>query len=139
MKRPPADKAQIPYLSADETRRSVVITDPTQPDNPVVHANEEFYRVTGYTPKDVLGRNWYFLTGSGTDPKAAAALQKAVAEGLPLTVDILNYKKSGTPFWNRVRLRPVRRTDGTLVHFVSGQNPIRADEVTRRAVFEYLD
>ena len=132
-------KTEFPHLTADEIRQSVVITDPTQPDNPVVHANEEFYRVTGYAPDEVVGRNWDFLKGSDTDPKAEAALHKAVAEGLPLTVDILNYKKSGTPFWNRVRLRPVRRADGTLVHFVSGQNPIRADEVRNRAVFEYLD
>ncbi len=46
--------------------QGIVITDPNQPDNPVIYASAGFQRVTGYTPKEVIGRNCRFLQGRDT-------------------------------------------------------------------------
>src|SRR4051794_32280283 len=59
----------------------VVISDPTQPDCPIVFANPAFHRITGYPPEEVIGRNCRFLQGSGTDPAALAAIRRAIAAG----------------------------------------------------------
>ncbi len=97
--------------------------------------SEEFEAQTGYPPEEVLGRNCRFLQGPETDPAAVAAIRQALAAESEITVDILNYRKDGTPFWNRLRIRPLFDERGKLGYFVGAQNPIGADDV-RAGSFE---
>lgn len=102
----------------------VVIADAQQPDNPLVYANDGFQRLTGYPLNEVLGRNCRFLQG----PKTSDATRKAVRESLdaeePVSADILNYRKNGTTFWNRLEITPVFDDDGELTHFIGFQRDI---------------
>ncbi|WP_169051740.1 PAS domain-containing protein [Halorhabdus amylolytica] len=102
----------------------VVITDPGQPDNPIVYANERFQELTGYDESDVLGRNCRFLQGPDTDPSAVDEMQRAVDDEEPVTVELRNYRKDGSPFWNRVTLAPVTDDEGAVTHFVGFQEDI---------------
>jgi PAS domain S-box-containing protein len=121
-------------ISNDERERSFLITDPNQKDNPIIFANDAFVRLTGYQREEVLGRNCRFLQGTDTNPETVCALRGAIKRGQSITVDILNYKKKGTPFWNRLRIRPLFSPSGDLAKFVAVQNPIpssQVDEVPR--------
>src|SRR5207247_1563024 len=40
-----------------ETSNGILITDPHQPDNPIIYVNPAFERITGYRVDEVLGRN----------------------------------------------------------------------------------
>lgn len=116
-------------LREAEYTRSAVITDPNQPDNPIVYATKAFFDLTGYRPDDVFGHNCRFLQGSGTDPEAIQHIHDAVEERRPIVIDILNYRKDGTPFWNRLRIRPSFNAEGALDGFVAVQNQIPEAEV----------
>ena len=96
-----------------------VLSDPKLPDNPIVFASPGFYQLTGYTPKEVLGRNCRFLQGPGTNPKAVDVIRKAVSAGSDATVCILNYKADGTPFWNQFFIAALRDSDNSIVNYVS--------------------
>jgi PAS domain-containing protein len=104
-------------LSAGQ--QNFVLSDPRLPDNPIVFATPGFYRLTGYTPEQVLGRNCRFLQGPGTDPKAVDIIRKAIATGSDCTVCILNYKADGTPFWNQFFVAALRDSDNCIVNYVS--------------------
>ncbi len=97
------------------------ITDPRQPDNPLVWVNPSFTRVTGYEYDDAVGRNCRFLQGPATDPAAVAEIHAALGERRPLTVTLLNYRRDGTAFWNQLSISPVFDGDGELVSFVGVQ------------------
>lgn len=103
------------------TRMAMIITDPRQPDNPIVFANAAFYRLTGYDRAEVLGYNCRFLQGDGTDRKAVAAIRKAVETRSDLAIDLLNYRKSGQPFWNGLYISPVTNAAGELQFFFASQ------------------
>jgi PAS domain S-box-containing protein len=122
-------------ITKDERERCCVIADASQPDMPLVFVTRAFLDHTGYRTDEVLGRNCRFLQGPDTDPEDIAAIAKALAEARSLTVDLLNYTKDGTPFWNRLRLRPVFR-DGRLDTYVGVQNPIDAEDVVRGPHFD---
>ena len=122
-------------LTKGEAERSAVIADPSQPDIPLVYVTRAFAQQTGYTAEEVIGRNCRFLQGPDTDPADVAAIRQAVAEWRSLTIDILNYRNDGSPFWNRLRLRPTFR-DGRLDSFVGAQHPISEDEVERGPKFD---
>ena len=123
------DVTKASLLTAEEREQSVVITDPAQPDNPIIFVSEEFEKQTGYTPEETLGRNCRFLQGAETNPQTIEAIGKAIARETEITADILNYKKDGTKFWNRLRIRPLYGEDGEVMFFAGVQNPIDASEV----------
>ena len=123
------DTGVATFLSDEEQEMSVVISDPSRPDMPIIYVSDEFEKQTGYGPSETIGHNCRFLQGSETDPKAVEAIRQAIAEEREITVDILNYMKDGTPFWNRLRIRPLRDETGTLLYYVGAQNPISETEV----------
>jgi PAS domain S-box-containing protein len=123
------DASKATLLADDEREKSVVISDPSRPDMPIIFVSDEFEKQTGYPPEDVLGRNCRFLQGPETDPRAVQAIRDALAAERDVTVDILNYRKDGSKFWNRLRIRPLLDDKGKLQYFIGAQNPIPAEDV----------
>jgi PAS domain S-box-containing protein len=100
-------------------QKCFVLSDPKLPDNPIVFATPDFYKLTGYTSEEVLGRNCRFLQGPGTDKRAIEIIRKAVSTGSDATVCLINYKADGTPFWNQFFIAALRDSDNNIVNFVS--------------------
>jgi len=103
------------------TRMSMIITDPRQADNPIVFANDAFLRLTGYAREDVIGRNCRFLQGPDTDPEAVERLREAIEARTDISIDILNYRRDGTTFWNALYISPVSNEKGELQFFFASQ------------------
>ena len=103
------------------TRMSMIITDPRKPDNPIVFANDSFLRLTGYAREEVIGRNCRFLQGPDTDADAVAEVRDAVAGCRDISIDLLNYRKDGSTFWNALYLSPVSNAKGELLFFFASQ------------------
>lgn len=103
------------------TRMAMVITDPSLPDNPIVFCNVAFQQLTGYQREEIVGRNCRFLQGPDTDKAAVAKVRTAVQDGHDVDVDLLNYRKDGTTFWNALYLSPVRDSGGTIRFFFASQ------------------
>ncbi len=104
--------------------QGVVITDPSQPDNPIVYSNQAFEKMTGYSQAEVLGSNCRFLQGPATDPAEVEKLRAALREKRSCLVELLNYRKDGTPFWNALSVAPIHTVGGKLSHFVGVQTDI---------------
>ena len=106
------------------TPNGVVMADATQPDMPLVYANDAFYEMTGYAPDEVLGSNCRFLQGPDTDPAAVTTIRQAIAARRRHEVVLLNYRKDGTPFWNHLSLSPVVDEQGFCTHYIGSQQDI---------------
>jgi PAS domain S-box-containing protein len=114
-----------------------VLTDPRLEDGPIVFVNRSFLEITGYEADEVLGRNCRFLQGPETEPERVDELRRATREQRPVTVELRNYRKDGTPFWNEVHVSPVRDERGEVVRFVGVQVDVTAiREGQRRLVRE---
>ncbi len=115
----------------------ITIADARLPDRPLIYVNEGFERLTGYSAAEVLGRNCKFLQGRDADQDTVEVIRAALREGRDCTVEILNCKKDGTRFWNRLSITPVRDEAGALTHFIGIQSDVtarrQAEEGLRRA------
>ena len=100
------------------------ITDPRQPDNPLVWVNPSFTRVTGYEYEDAVGHNCRFLQGPATDTATVAEIRRALREQRTVSTTLLNYRKDGTAFWNQLSISPVFDGHGELVSFVGVQTDV---------------
>jgi len=100
---------------------AMVVSNPHLPDNPIEVANAAFCNLTGYSEAEIVGRNCRFLAGESTEPWVTGEIREALRDRRPLLVDILNYKKDGTPFRNGVMITPLFDPEGGLAWFLGSQ------------------
>ena len=128
----PTGGSRDPFASAVRTTRMpMVITDPRLPDNPIVFCNEAFTHLSGYAREEILGRNCRFLQGPDTRGEDVDAVRNAIAARRSVEVDLLNYRKDGSTFWNALLISPVF-SGGELIYFFASQMDVtdrrRAEE-----------
>jgi PAS domain S-box-containing protein len=121
-----ADQLALKDRALDVAAEGVTIADARLADRPLIYINEGFERLTGYSVAETLGRNCRFLQGPGTDPAAVAEIRAAVEEKRECVVEILNYRRDGTPFWNRLSITPVRSALGEVTHYIGIQSDVTA-------------
>jgi PAS domain S-box-containing protein len=94
--------------------------------------NAAFTRLSGYEMADMKGRKpGEVLQGPDTNPEAVARLREAVRTGQPCKVEILNYTRSRTPFWQIVDMQPVHDPAGAVINFVANQTDITAQRADK--------
>jgi PAS domain S-box-containing protein len=103
------------------TRMPMLITDPRQDDNPIVFANDAFLALTGYSRDEVMGANCRFLQGEKTDRAEVARVRDAIEKLTDVNVELLNYRKDGTEFWNALYISPVFGEHDDLQFFFASQ------------------
>lgn len=136
-----ADRSRIPAAllqrALSPTAEGITISDPSLPDKPLIYVNKGFEELTNHTAREVPGKNCRFLQGGRTDPAAAKEVRAAVREQRPCVVELLNRRKDGTAFWNRLSITPVRDSVGDVTHFIGVQSDItnrkEAEEALSRA------
>jgi PAS domain S-box-containing protein len=127
-----------PFVAMVQSSQTpTVLTNPHQPDNPIIFSNDAFLRLTGYGRDEVVGRNCRFLTGQGTDREVSNELRHAVEAAEPVSVKILNYRRDGSRFWNQLHISPIFDEAGILAYFVGYQHDItrqvEAEQALRQA------
>ena len=108
----------------DSFQQGVCITDASRPDNPIVYVNRAFQAMTGYSEGEVIGTNCRFLQGPKTSPAAVDEIRRAVRAGEACLVELLNYRKDGSAFWNALSISPIHDASGRLTHFAAAQTDV---------------
>ncbi|ESQ33052.1 hypothetical protein EUTSA_v10004326mg [Eutrema salsugineum] len=113
----------------DELPHSFTITDPFISGHPIVFASPGFLKMTGYSREEVIGRNGRAFQGPKTNRRSIMEIREAIREERPIQVNLLNYRKSGSPFWMLFHMIPVfEKMDGKVIQFVAVQVPISGQE-----------
>nr|AML78715.1 putative LOV domain-containing protein [Lilium sargentiae] len=105
----------------ERIEKNFVITDPRLPDNPIIYASDSFLELTEYSREEILGRNCRFLQGADTDQTTVSKIRDAIRDQKEITVQLINYTKSGKKFWNLFHLQPMRDQKGELQYFIGVQ------------------
>ncbi|MBA3810474.1 MAG: PAS domain-containing protein [Caulobacteraceae bacterium] len=129
-----SDRKELAFISVERTRMPMVVTDPRQADNPIVLANAAFLDLSGYRADEIIGRNCRLLQGEDTCKTAIAEISEGVAKEREVNVEILNYRKDGSSFWNQLHLSPIHDDEGRLIYYFGSQL-----DVTHRRRMEALE
>lgn len=100
---------------------SFCVTDPHLEDNPVIYISEGFSKLTGYDFDEIVGKNCRFLQGAETEAEDTRRISDAIKNEKECSVNLLNYKKDGTPFVNEFFLTHLRAPNKEIAYFVGIQ------------------
>lgn len=120
--------------ATNTANEGITISSMDQPDRPLIFVNDGFERLTGYSKEDVVGKNCRFLQGEETADAPINELRRAIKNGDQTTVELLNYKKDGTPFWNRLSITPLKNAKGITTHYVGVQSDITELRETQKSL-----
>lgn len=101
----------------------------------MIYVNDAFVEMTGYPREETLGENCRFLQGENTDSERVARIRKSIDNEEPIAVELRNYRRDGTEFWNRLEIAPVRNDEGEVINWVGFQQ----DVTERRQHYQQLE
>jgi PAS domain S-box-containing protein len=122
--------------AANTASEGITISSMSIEDRPLVYLNAGFERLTGYSQEDAMGKNCRFLQGADTEQEPINELRTAISNGEACTVELLNYKKDGTPFWNRLSIAPIKNEDDVVTHYVGVQSDITELKETKQRLLD---
>ncbi|RTL80151.1 MAG: helix-turn-helix domain-containing protein [Hyphomicrobiales bacterium] len=105
----------------DTCVNGITLTDPDLEDAPIVYVNKRFEEITGYEPREILGRNCRFLQGQDRDQEGLQRLRESIRSRQPVEVTLRNYRKDGVLFHNKLNITPLFDEQGTLIYFLGVQ------------------
>lgn len=100
---------------------AVCVSDPRRKDDPIVYVNAAFEALTGYEAMEVLGRNCRFLQTSETDAPTVARIAAALDQSGAANADLLNARRDGSRFWNRINITTVSDPAGRAAFRIATQ------------------
>ncbi|MDM7862015.1 ATP-binding protein [Alteromonas sp. ASW11-36] len=121
--------------AVDRASTSILISDITQPGEPIIYTNSACEQLTGYKVEDFLGNNCRFLQGPDTDKRDTRRIRDAINKREPVDVTLVNYKKDGSPFYNHLTLTPIISDSGEVTHYLG----IQQDVTAAKEAAEYLE
>ena len=118
----PVDTATL-ARAIDASSVGMIVTDAGDT-QVILYANDAFLRMTGYAREEVLGRNCRFLQGPETSKDAVAEIREALRQEREMSVELLNYRKDGSAFWNLLYICPIRDDRGRTMYYFGYQRDI---------------
>jgi diguanylate cyclase (GGDEF)-like protein/PAS domain S-box-containing protein len=114
--------------AVEQSPASVVIT---TAEGKIEYVNPKFVEVTGYTEKEVTGRDPEFLKSGQMRPDIYENLWTTVSAGREWRGELHNKKKNGELYWDYSAISPIKAADGTVTHFLAVN-----EDITLRKEYE---
>jgi len=90
----------------------------------IEYVNPKFEELSGYTSKEVIGRNPRFLKSGEMKSEDYKILWETISKGKTWKGDLHNRKKNGELYWVSVSISPVKLENGTIINYVCNQEDI---------------
>jgi len=121
------DALQQLSLAVEQSPVSVVITDPMRK---ITYVNRKFTESTGYTAKEVIGKDSQELNEAQCNTAVFQNLWATLEQGKVWRGEFCNTKKNGESFWETATITPITNLKGTITHYLA----VKEDITERRAL-----
>lgn len=115
------DKLRSLSSAMEQNPASIVITNTL---GQIEYVNPKFTKLTGYTLKEVLGKNPRFLKSGMTSSDEYVGLWKTILAGGEWQGEFKNKKKSGEEYFEKALISPIKDENGRITHFLAVKEDI---------------
>ncbi len=120
-------------LAVDQSPASVVVTDTH---GTIEYVNRQFEANTGFAAAEAVGRTPKILQSGETPRDVYHELWATITSGRTWQGTLVNRRKTGETYVDRVRISPVRDADGRITHYVASQEDVTAHLEAQHALEE---
>jgi PAS domain S-box-containing protein len=126
--RPPSVVTTAFGLSPEELASEALVVSGL--DKFVQWVSPAFCSMCGYAPDELRGRRLGpLLQGPLTDPHAVEVVRQAIRRYEPVTQELINYHKDGSPYWVHLSIRASFGPDGKPLAYVAIERKIEDRDV----------
>ena len=124
------NKEIIKYIPQilDQAKNGIVLTDPSQEENPLIYVNQAFCDLFEYSYEEAIGRNCRFLQNDDTEQKGIPLIREAIQKQESVTVILRNYTKSNKIIYNEVTISPIFDENKKLKFFLGIQKDVTREQ-----------
>lgn len=138
--RAPSSSAPLEHhLSAivECAQEGILVADIRASDAPILYVNQTFEAITGYSRGEAIGKNCRYLQGSDHLQPEIAIMRQALRAGTATHVQLRNYRKDGSLFWNDLHLVPLGKS-GQSTHYVGFIRDVTEQATTAKQLQQML-
>lgn len=121
----------------------VIVTEANNLERPfgpkIVYINDAFETLTGYQPEEVIGKTPRILQGKETSKAALARVRTALQQKIRCTETVLNFSKSGKPYWLEMNIIPLKNRYGEVTHFAAIERDVSSAKYYEAAIQQRND
>lgn len=124
----------MPLMSFEqivETANDIIIVTDANLDPPgpkILYVNPAFVRLSGFEAHEAIGLTPRILQGPGTSRETLDVIAEDLRAGREVHQKVLNYAKSGAPYWLDLRIVPLRDVGGRIIQFVAIERDVTLDK-----------
>lgn len=121
----------ISFEQIVETANDIIIVTDANLDPPgpkILYVNPAFVRLSGYEMHEAIGFTPRILQGPGTSRETLDTIAAELRAGREVHQKVLNYAKSGAPYWLDLRIVPLRDAGGRIIQFVAIERDVTLDK-----------
>ena len=116
-------------MAVEQNPLSIVITNL---EGNIEYANSSTFRVTGYPPQELLGKNPRILKSGLTPPKDHETLWAKITHGDTWQGILYNQKKTGEIYTEKATISPIKDENGKTTHYIAIKEDITEKIKTER-------
>ena len=110
------EKLNILFQASEQSPASILITDTS---GIIEYVNPKFQNNSGYTKKEVLGKNITLFKSKYTNELEYKKLWQTIKNGQEWQGEFKNKKKGGDIYWEKVLISPIFNELGTITHYIA--------------------
>ncbi len=112
------NKYEILYGFLKSTINGVVLADATQPDMPILYANDAFTNITGYLKEELGGKSAKLLRGQQSDKTILDHIDEKVKKLEAIDTELVYHMKDGTPFLCNLIATPIFDENDKITYYL---------------------
>ncbi|MFH2203906.1 MAG: PAS domain S-box protein [Elusimicrobiota bacterium] len=108
----------------------------------IEYANAMFTKISGYTLKEIVGKNPRILKSGRQDGDFYIGLWETICAGKSWQGELQNKRENGELYWERMTISPVKDVAGAVTHFVAMKEDVTKLKQAERELVQagvYLD
>lgn len=123
---------QVTHFSYEDivqnSQDMIIVTEAANVEGPlspkIIYVNDAICRLSEYSRDELIGETPRIFQGALTDKSATSRIREALLAHRPVTETLLNYTKSGTPYWVEMSIFPLTNRFGEVTHFASVERDV---------------
>jgi diguanylate cyclase (GGDEF)-like protein/PAS domain S-box-containing protein len=118
-------------LAVEQSPKPMLITNRN---GAIEYVNQAFISTSGYELKDILGKNPSFLQSGKTPNATYQAMWSRLSNGLPWQGEVINRRKNGNDYIERILIYPIKNDRGQVTHYLSHKDDITEEKAAAERI-----